>query len=120
MGKMILNGKEYAGSGSEWHEYSTEEKVVGTWIDGKPLYERVFETNYTTRLNDWVSIGIDASEMSKIISCIGHCYGQGYMFLSTFDEVQLYNNMVRICMGANGSGRTYNLTILQYTKTTDT
>lgn len=40
MGKMILNGKEYAGSGSEWHEYSIEEKVVGKWIDGKPLYEK--------------------------------------------------------------------------------
>lgn len=40
MGKMILNGKEYAGSGSEWHEYSTDEKVVGKWIDGKPLYQK--------------------------------------------------------------------------------
>lgn len=42
MGKMMLNGKEYAGSGSEWHEYSTEEKVVGKWIDGKPLYEKSY------------------------------------------------------------------------------
>lgn len=39
MGKMILNGKEYAGSGSEWHEYSTEEKVVGKGINDKPIYE---------------------------------------------------------------------------------
>lgn len=45
MGKMILNGKEYAGSGSEWHEYSTEEKVVGKWFDGKPLYEKTFYYN---------------------------------------------------------------------------
>lgn len=44
MGKMILNGKEYAGSGSEWHEYSTNEKIVGKWIDGKPLYEKTFST----------------------------------------------------------------------------
>lgn len=24
------------------HHYSTEEKVIGTWIDGKPLYEKTF------------------------------------------------------------------------------
>lgn len=23
------------------HEYSTEEKIVGKWIDGKPIYEKV-------------------------------------------------------------------------------
>lgn len=45
MGKMILNGKEYAGSGSEWHEYSTDEKIVGKWIDGKPLYEKTVTFN---------------------------------------------------------------------------
>lgn len=49
MGMIIMNGKEYAGSGSEWHEYSTEEKVVGKWIDGKPLYEKTI--NYTTPFN---------------------------------------------------------------------
>lgn len=34
-------------NGSVWvndkilHEYSTEEKIVGKWIDGKPIYEKV-------------------------------------------------------------------------------
>lgn len=27
---------------SNYHVYSTEEKVVGEWIDGKKIYERVF------------------------------------------------------------------------------
>lgn len=30
------------------HNYSTEEQVVGTWIDGKPLYERTFKTIVNT------------------------------------------------------------------------
>lgn len=39
------------------HEYSTDEKVVGTWIDGKILYERTFVLNNinsdsTSILND--------------------------------------------------------------------
>lgn len=25
------------------YEYSTEEKVVGTWIDGKPIYKKTFD-----------------------------------------------------------------------------
>ena len=109
----------WAGNGAMAHHYSTDEVIVGTWIDGKPLYERVFETNYIPVQNDWVNTGIDATGMDKIISFIGHCYGTGYMFLTSFDEVQLYNNMVRITCGPNGVGRTYNLSILRYTKTTD-
>ena len=46
MGKIILNGTEYAGSGGSGgvptHHYSTNEQVIGTWIDGKPLYEKTF------------------------------------------------------------------------------
>ena len=36
---MILNGKEYVG-GENWHKYSTSERVIGEWIDGKPLYQK--------------------------------------------------------------------------------
>lgn len=30
-------------SGVPAHHYSTEEQVIGTWIDGKPLYEKTYE-----------------------------------------------------------------------------
>lgn len=32
------------------HEYSTDEKIVGKWIDGKPIYEKtiVIQSNFTT------------------------------------------------------------------------
>ena len=30
-------------TGFETHHYSTNEQIVGTWIDGKPLYERTWE-----------------------------------------------------------------------------
>lgn len=32
-----------SGGGGAGHVYSTTEQVVGTWIDGKPLYEKTFE-----------------------------------------------------------------------------
>ena len=30
---------------SQQHEYNTEEKVVGKWIDGKPIYEKVIHVD---------------------------------------------------------------------------
>lgn len=36
--------------------YSTEEKIVGTWIDGTtPVYERTFYFDTLTRVNDWAT-----------------------------------------------------------------
>lgn len=40
MGLMMLNGINYAGGVDDSHDYSTTEKVVGTWIDGSDVYER--------------------------------------------------------------------------------
>lgn len=31
-----------SGGGSSLHNYSTEEQIVGTWINGKPIYEKTF------------------------------------------------------------------------------
>ena len=64
MGMIIMNGKEYAGSGSEWHEYSTEEKVVGKWIDGKPLYQKTLSfDNITISANGFIT-----EDLSQFIS----------------------------------------------------
>ena len=35
-----INGN---GGGSSGHTYSTTEQVVGTWTNGKPLYEKTYE-----------------------------------------------------------------------------
>lgn len=43
--KVYSNGKMIeVGGGSAQDIYSTEEQVVGRWIDGKPLYRKVIET----------------------------------------------------------------------------
>lgn len=41
--KAIIGNQVSGGGGSALHVYSTEEKVVGTWIDGRPVYERTVE-----------------------------------------------------------------------------
>lgn len=37
---LKYNGSVWV-NGDDFHEYSTEEKVVGKWIDGKPIYEKI-------------------------------------------------------------------------------
>lgn len=69
-----------AGSG-QWtpqgvpaHHYSTDEQVVGTWIDGKTLYEKTFELPSRTSVkNDYSTIIISDTTpyaINDIIDCV--------------------------------------------------
>ena len=54
----------------EGHNYSTNEQVVGTWIDGKPLYEKTLAITVTTdyesvTLADEGITNIDFATMSE-------------------------------------------------------
>lgn len=51
------------------HKYSTEEKVIGEWIDGKPIYRKVFEINQT--INGWTSISLTISDIDRAIDTRG-------------------------------------------------
>lgn len=39
--------------------YSTEEQVIGKWIDGKPLYRKVYQTTSGNVINQWNTLLID-------------------------------------------------------------
>lgn len=76
-------------NGSVWinddnlHEYSTEEKIVGKWIDGKPIYEKVIYENITDR--NWNNIQMNVS-IDNIIKLKGILYqGNGHPY---FIELQ--------------------------------
>lgn len=51
------------------HNYSTSEQLIGTWIDGKPLYQKTWSNLAITLLspNTWVSTGIPATEIDTIV-----------------------------------------------------
>ena len=55
------------------HNYSTEEKIVGTWIDGKPIYEKtfLFSSQITASGNTWIATNIDNTNIKKIINSFG-------------------------------------------------
>lgn len=42
------------GSGSSSDDYTTTEQVVGTWIDGRPLYQKTYHDT-----NTWISANVE-------------------------------------------------------------
>lgn len=102
------------------HEYSTEEKIVGKWIDGKPIYEKVFEIGSKSSAYTFTIENLD-----KIIDYTGNCIISDYSRIIPFVQPQ-YNNYVIINDYKDGvvnlaTNLTYTdcVLVIQYTKTTD-
>lgn len=48
--------------------YSTDEKMIGRWIDGKPLYQKTFTgLNYGSTKNAWSDSGVSLTNCSDLI-----------------------------------------------------
>ena len=114
-----------AGSGS-WntdgvptHHYSTNEQVIGTWIDGKPLYQRTwdFGSNITINSNAWTNttINVAGNSIKAIInSKATNDGGTNFNFIACNVD-QTY---VQVLQTRNVAIVVRYLT-LEYTKTTD-
>lgn len=117
------NGKlrtSEGGGGSSGHNYSTTEQVIGTWIDGKPLYERVLVNTALIELiaDTWVKTEFDKGSIGKIIKCslTNITYLAFHSGLSAgFVDDKLAINSARNMNYAIGDCAI----ILQYTKITD-
>ena len=100
----------------ESSNYSLEEQIIGTWIDGKPLYRKtvqgiltnneVLVENVHTLVNEHGSItNGNGSSLPRIYASTSYAYA--------------YHSVDKICMSvASWGGMPYVLT-LEYTKTTD-
>lgn len=113
---------DQAGSG-QWtpqgvptHHYSEDEQIVGTWIDGSTIYERVFDLGSDVSIaNDTLTdTTIDASNMNKIIYSAGQ-YSTGVTLYPLMANIN--NNIIRLQSDRNGNvGASVRYVILQYTK----
>jgi hypothetical protein len=84
MGKIFLNSRQYAGGG-DYREYSTSEHIVGSWIDGSPVYEKTVVGTFTTgstRLD--IPFGIGSNNFS-VISIEGVFFQLGSPLSSPFN-----------------------------------
>lgn len=111
---------------SDLDEYSTSERIIGTWIDGKPVYEKTI--HYGTLPNTTgknVAHGI--SNISKIVSIQGWASnGTIFMPLPTNSPLGITYSVALSADGTNistntGMDRTAwdAYVILRYTKTTN-
>lgn len=123
------------GGGSGGDVYSTEETKIGTWIDGKPLYRKVFVVTIPSLSdNNWVAlVGTTIDELDTV------CYinlvdivDQSYFSFPYVDRVYFaqvryfkkklsYTTGAGICFNGNIPDLVGNtgIVVLKYTKTTD-
>ena len=136
-----IKGKD----GENFSIYSTNEQVVGKWINGKPIYRKCFKNVAFSNLivesgRCMMSTKIDIDNIDKIISIHGETHtaiGTGYDLTSIFPSVNIaYDRSVQFCSyviitnsnymiyiaGNNGfiQGNCYIDYIVEYTKITDT
>lgn len=102
--------------------YSTEEKIIGQWIDGKPLYQKTFEVNVSPAYNSWVNI-VTLPGVDRVIS-IPHILfinNSGNYLVATGSGIEFLfdNSILKAEYNTNVNNRPINIITLQYTKTTD-
>lgn len=109
------------------HQYSTDEHIVGTWIDGKPIYEKTISGSFTLTSATGYTLAnvIFTSEISNVEKIISHV-----IFVENL-QLPYVHGMAALNMGCNVTSsqlefrcgtsqtgtKTYRAT-LQYTKTT--
>ena len=103
--------------------YSTSETVCGTWIDGKPIYRKVFNITSPQQSNtDYVDVS--SLNIDKVVNLTGfYKNSSGFFPIPLYDSASSYavffvssSNYIR---GRIWSAD-YAYIILEYTKTTDT
>ena len=119
--KPYLNYQMYdlSGQGVEANNFSTDEKVIGTWVDGKPLYQKTWEfTNYVELSStNWYTTNISNSNIQNIVYSKATNSGGTCWSVSANCDSGSYVQLLAI---RDNSGFAIKYLTLQYTKTTDT
>lgn len=106
-------------NGGEAHHYSTDEQIIGTWIDGETAYEKTFK--WTTAMSipvngTWYNTNVNISYVKKIIDAsVGNDTWNIGVF-SVFKNGQIMNMTSAGAMGSNTLS--VNRVTLRYTKNT--
>lgn len=127
-GMYVIKDAIGVSAGSSNNVYSTEETVIGTWIDGKPLYRRVFFGTSPKKVNNIEEIAdLRSLNIAERVNLYGFCANAmpvNWFFNTTNSgctwiggdlghlAILMYTTMSSMC------NRTVNV-VLEYTKTTD-
>lgn len=67
------------GGGDSKHHYSTEEHIVGTWVDGTPLYEKTvdLELENTSNIQTFTGVSLGLGTIKVVVdACFINSNGQ--------------------------------------------
>lgn len=105
--------------------YSTNEKIIGTWIDGKPLYQKVISVDSSspiiiqtseTTITQMADISIDTLVSTRFLS--KNASGATWV-ISSFGDVRIGKTSAGVWKASASAGSAKITTIIiQYTKTT--
>ena len=110
---LKYNGSVWV-NGDDLHEYSTEEKVVGKWIDGRNIYIKVIVYTVNLPSNTWVEIPEEIGNKQIIFSACGFSNDGIYVpLISNVDR--RVTTKVRLYNFRNG-GITIDYSIIEYIK----
>jgi len=135
-------GSEESGGNSDissnGETYSTEEIKIGTWIDGKPIYRKVFETTTPAVTPNGLSPFIDISSLNikNVINLYGFVNVKDdaaninmYLPINSTSTDDINNNLVYVASYVNMHSHSIyffsdfvnapTVVILEYTKTID-
>ena len=106
--------------------YSSEEQVIGTWIDGKPIYRIVYQNiAYTTAGALKPTIDVSSLNVDTVIRIDGFRYLNNIYYRMGTNCYVYYDTSSKILTGSIFSGTSsvqsgkYTSIIFEYTKTTD-
>lgn len=116
-----IKAVESSGGGSAWEVYSTEETRIGTWIDGKPIYRKVFSgTSGANETSTQFGTVENLSEVVHMYGKIHHTYINGYVSIPESNaELQQIGYVLYIYIGNIALSNQPFTVIAEYTKTTD-
>ena len=107
-------------SGANAVHYSTNEQIIGTWIDGKPLYQRTFDIGSTNiSYNSWTAVSIPIGDMETITHASAVNQNGKAFWGDVMVSLEVDNTYVALQCGRNGANEIMRYVTLRYTKTTD-
>lgn len=114
-------GIKFGGANSSGDiKYSTDEQIVGEWIDGSTLYQKTFDlgsSGVVVPSQQWYVTDVDVSYVSLIVDC-KICNSTGGGFFGYFGAVKQAANDKLGLLNTRNTDQSIQYVTIQYTKST--
>lgn len=114
----IIDNVISSSGGSGGTSYSTQEQVIGTWIDGKPLYRKVVNVGNRQINSSWTNFVTNIS-MNALVKCIAITINSSDWGFRTYTPISAINSNKTSIDAKYYEAQGVNYFVIEYTKTTD-